>query len=92
MTDRVFKLFSSIAKESLSGKYLHILVDNTAGLWEGTISILSTDHPINGSLKDFVINEDVRFGLMEGLHNKSCQPFFKKRTRWYLQVQNYCPS
>lgn len=50
MTDRVFKLFSSIAKESLSSKYLHILVDNTAGLWEGTISILSTDHPINGSL------------------------------------------
>lgn len=74
MTDRVFKLFSSIAKESLSSKYLHILVDNTAGLWEGTISILSTDHPINGSLQGFVINENVRLGLMEGFHNKSCQP------------------
>ena len=67
-------------------------MDDTPWLWEGSISILPTDHPINGSLKDFVINEDVRFGLMEGLHDKSCQPFFKKRTRWYLLVQKYCSS
>lgn len=41
--------------------------------WEGFVIVLLVDYLINGFLQSFVINEDVRFGLVEGFDNKGCQ-------------------
>lgn len=53
-------------------------MNDTARFWEGSVPVLSADHPINGSLQSLVINEDVRFGLVEGFDNKGRQPLDMK--------------